>query len=210
MSDLRPYLELAYFVSGVAIAIIAAFGLEQIRVLKKDVSIRVERAAKEKAIEYSGRYLTVFVPLFNLFYDERTKKQIPKYEGPLGDFTPPSVSGKYRENLKKRFLLIREVLPAVNELNYIASAFVHGVADDRTGFQIIGRTFCGAVTEVYDFVAAVRSDSACQYWEPIVQLYNTWSSRLSRTELEALRSGLDRRIAGVSETGFRCVGDEAL
>jgi hypothetical protein len=207
MPDLRPYLELAYFASGVAIAVIAAFGLEQIRVLKRDVSIRVERAAKEKAIEYAGRYLTVFVPLDTSFYQARIKKQVPKYEGPLGDFTPSSIPRENRENLKSRSLLVLDVLPALNELNYIASAFVYGVADDKTGFQIIRRSFCSAVVTVYDFIAVARSGSSCQYWEPIVQLYKAWSSRLSRSELEALRSGVDRSLAQISEAGFRSVGE---
>lgn len=210
MSDLKSYLELAYFVSGVAIAVIAAFGLEQIRVLKKDVSIRAERAAKEKAIEYAGRYLTVYVPLDNSFYHAPVKNGLPRYEGPLGDFTPSSIPRKYRDSVKKRLQLVAEVLPPLNELNYIASAFVYGVADDRTGFQIIGRTFCRSVANVYDVIAITRSDTSCQYWEPIVQLYKVWSSRLSRSELEALRNDLDRSLAGASEAGFHSVGDEQL
>jgi len=63
MWDIRNVFELAYFASGTLLALAALYGIQQVRTVKKDLSMRVERAAKEKAIEYSGRYLTAFIPL---------------------------------------------------------------------------------------------------------------------------------------------------
>jgi hypothetical protein len=58
-TQIRSGLELLYFVAGVVVAIGVIYGLKQIALLKKDIRLRNERAAKEKAIEY-GRNVRNF------------------------------------------------------------------------------------------------------------------------------------------------------
>ena len=59
----RALLEALFHLSGVLLAVAAVLGLQQIRLLKKDIRIRNERGAKEKAIEFSSRYLNNYVEL---------------------------------------------------------------------------------------------------------------------------------------------------
>jgi hypothetical protein len=208
MWDIKTVLELAYFVSGISLALTALYGIQQVRTVKKDLSMRVERAAKEKAIEYSGRYLTTFVPLMDAYDRDCAESKIPRYRGPIGDFSPSSIPPEYERHLKRLLLEPRSLLPAVNELNHIAAAFAYGVADDNTGFEIIGRTFCSVVASLYAVLASLRSAGSCAYWEPIVKLYRTWSARLSRTELESLRATLDKRLAGLGDTRISAIGED--
>ena len=98
VTQIRPWAELAYFFSGPLLAIIAIFGLQQVFLLKKDIKIRSERAAKEKAIEYAQRYLTVFVPLQNKADTIFKERKLEAYKGPIGDFTIESLSHKYVHN----------------------------------------------------------------------------------------------------------------
>jgi hypothetical protein len=65
IADARPWIELAYFASGIVLAVVALFGLKQISLLKSDIRLRSERAAKEKAIEQAQRHGMVCDPLEN-------------------------------------------------------------------------------------------------------------------------------------------------
>ena len=208
MEHLRTFLELAYFASGVALVFVAAYGLQQVRILKKDLAIRVERAAKEKAVEYAGRYLTHFVPLMNKYYRDQKAAKVPSYTGPIGDFSLSSVPQDYLKRTAASWITIDSGLPSLNELDHIASAFAFGVADEKTGFTIIGKTFCRSVASMYTDISRCRGDESCEYWEPIVILYRTWSARLSRSELEGLRAGIEKRLEGIGTGGIPPIGQE--
>jgi hypothetical protein len=96
-------------------------------------------------------------------------------------------------------------LPAMNELEAISAAFTSGIADDATGFKIIGRTFCASVEFSYDLIAYSRHRTidVQGYWSNIVQLYQTWSPRLKESELRQAKEDLERRIAGIASSGAR-------
>jgi len=213
LGHLRPWLEAAYFFSGIVVAIAVAFGLKQIGLLKKDIRVRNERAAKEKAIEYASRYLCDYVRLQGVFFDAREGEKLGPYSGPIGDFTrdsiPRSVQGL--ETVMKRYG-IHSWLPAMNELEAISAAFTSGVADEATGFKIIGRSFCGTVQDHYDLIAWSRhkAHNPQGYWNNIVQLYKMWSPRLEESELRQAKEFLENRIAGIAShtTGISAIGTE--
>jgi hypothetical protein len=206
IEQLRPWIELLYFVSGIAVAIGVVYGLKQIRLLKKDIRLRNERAAKEKAIEYGRRYLRDYVQLNGAFFDDCQSGKLESYFGPIGDFTSGSVLRSEEAGLmaNKRYAL-PSWLPAMNELEAISAAFTSGVADEATGFNIVGRTFCKSVEHSYDLIALSRhkANDAHGYWSNIVQLYKMWSPRLEEAELRQAKEHLDSRIATVSARGTR-------
>jgi hypothetical protein len=205
IAQLRPWIELLYFVSGVVVAVCVAIGLKQIRLLKKDIRLRNERAAKEKAIEYASRYLCNYVRLSGVFFDEYRAAGLEPYPGPVGDFTPRSFRGlRIAEMAQKRFAL-GSWLPAMNELEAICAAFTSGVADEAAGFKIVGRSFCRTVESDYDLIALSRdiAGSAHAYWSNIEQLYKMWSPRLEEAELRKAKERLDGRIASVAARGTK-------
>jgi hypothetical protein len=208
MVDLKTWLEMGYFAGGIVLALVALYGIQQVRILKKDFEVRNERAAKEKAVEYCGRYLTAFIPLQDAFDQACAGKGLGRYDGPIGDFTPDSVPGAYARRLGVFMKMPDTGLAARNELNHIASAFIYGVADEAVGFQVIGRSYCSTVAGIYDLLSWMRSGRSCQYWDPIVKLYQTWSVRLSRTEMEALRASLDARLTGVPDSRIPPIGED--
>jgi hypothetical protein len=207
MSLLRCYLELFYFGSGIVLAGVAIYGLKQIRILKRDISVRNERAAKEKAIEYSSRYLNVFVPLIDKYSEAYTSRNLPSYSGPVGDFTSASLSDRHRGLALKRFQ-VGEWRFAMNELEAIAAAFTTGVADEGCGFEIIGGTFCGTVQSNYD-ILSMTGGSVRRYYKSIVKLYLMWAPRLSEAELKAEKEEIDKRLAKIScQPGVKGIGIE--
>ncbi len=177
--------------------------------MKLDMRIRNERAAKEKALECVTRYVSIFCPLDAKRYDERKVQRVPSYRGPISDFLPQSVP---KQELKATLdrLSLDAWLPAMNELESIASAFTSGVADEQMGVAVIGRTFCGSVANMYDLICMSRQDQVHPHWENAVRHYRIWSPRLSKAELESERMKLDRQIAQMPEGSVKSVGANDL
>jgi hypothetical protein len=210
LTAIHPYFELLYFLSGIGLVFIAAYGLRQLRLMKSDTTIRSERAAKEKAIEAASTYMRTFVPLYDRFSNECDKAEIDVYDGPIGDFSKGSLPPRLLKDIQKRFEM-SSWLPALNLLEIIAAAYVTGVADERTGFMIVGRTYCGSVASVYDILSLVRAGgTAHPYYSNIVRLYQIWSPRLSKSELAATREVIDRRIAAIADSRIPVLGEDAL
>ena len=201
-TQIRSGLELLYFVAGVVVAIGVIYGLKQIALLKKDIRLRNERAAKEKAIEYGRKYLRDYVDLQRAFFVTCQEAKLAHYSGPVGDFTSGSILGNARITaLSTRRYVLPSWLPAMNELEALSASFISGVADEGTGFKIFGRSFCKTVESNYDLVALSRSnDSGAQeYWQNIVELYRLWSPRLEAAELRRNKDSIEAKIAALAQ-----------
>ena len=178
----RPYVEIAYFIAGIFLLVGVAFAWRQALLIRSDMSLRMERASKEKAIEACSKYTDQFVEKSNLAFKLDFEKKYSNYAGKfLGNFTRASLPKEHIDNCVKRYL---HHMPALNCLESIAAFFVSGVADEKTGFSIIGRSFCENVEFNYDLISFPRENSALQTWNNIVILYGVWRPRLSRSEIE--------------------------
>lgn len=197
--QIRPYIEMLSFLSSIVLAGIAAYGIKQIRLMKSDMKSRSERAAKEKAIEASTEYLMSYVELDGQHILDCLKEKIPSaYKGPIGNFSHESIPAELKPVCLKRYIQL-SWLPAINKLESIAATFTTGVADEQVGFQIIGRSFCGTVASHYDLIATSRREKANSHFSDIVELYNIWAPRLSKSELSAAREELNAQISQISD-----------
>jgi hypothetical protein len=203
--EAKDIVELTSYIATIVIAVAAVYALEQIRVMKLDMRIRNERAAKEKAIEYASRYLTRYIELYMPFFEQREKAKLPSYEGEIGDFTLSSLDKSQLATALKRYKL-ESWLPSMNELQAIASAFMTGVADEGTGFDVIGRTFCSTVVSNYDIICICRQDTVEPHFQSIVALYQLWSQRLSKAELTAMRTRIEKRIGAIPDLHIPHIG----
>ena len=203
----KSHLENLSFISGIVVATAALFGLRQLSLFKKDIHLRNERAAKERAIEYSQRYLNVFCQLDGVFHAEVKKAGLSSYKGEIGDFTRSSLPERLPKNSFGR-MNCTSCVAALNELCALSAAFVAGVADEQVGFKIIGRTFCGAVQQYYDLLAIVRTDPVHAFYGPIVELYKVWSPRLTRAELEQERTKIVADINAQVDNPIQPIGYE--
>lgn len=207
MADLRLILEMLSFASTVVVAIAAIYGLQQIRLLKFDMRSRSERAAKEKALEAVDQYNSSYIKLIEAFRKSLSAASLGDYEGPIGDFTRDSIPLKYRELANKRWALF-DWLDAINRLDLISAMYTTGVADEKVGFDIMGRSFCRNVGYYYDVIALTRIDQACQHFDNIVRLYGTWSPRLSKAELSAAKDALESRISAIPDKRIPTIGSD--
>jgi hypothetical protein len=198
MDLVRQYLELAYFASGIVIAFASIIGLRQLRLLKADIITRNVRAAREKAIEASSRYLTETVTASNkVYFAFKTKKLPTNYEGDIGDFSLQSLPTAWHDEAGSARLATDGILDELNSLEIVAAMFTSGVADSETGVKIIGRSFCGAVESRYDLISYCRhrENTDYDYCGSIVSLYKVWSSKFSSEELAKARKDIDSKMA---------------
>jgi len=200
LTGLRPYLEAAYFVASIGLVIGLFVTRQQLLAFRTDSRVRNERLAKEKAIDAASRYLGDFVSKASSDWSERSTKNISYRRDKLGNFSIGSLTKERASAVAKQTSASTTALPVLNELETIASFFTTGVADEKTGFSIIGRSFCATVHNYYDLIALLRGDEAAQpYWSNIVELYRLWSPRLARAELGATAESIARHISGLPE-----------
>jgi hypothetical protein len=207
LTQILPYLEAGYFIANIALVIIATYGLKQITLLKLDMRLRNERAAKERAIEASQTYLNTYTALSGKAFRDFEARKLKPWPNTVGDFSRQSIlASKDREIAIKRFELT-SWLAAINVLESVAATYVSGVADEATGFSIIGRTFCATVEDNYDLISMGRAHAQNSYFESIVRLYRTWAPRLEREDIDQVKRRLDERSANLPNTRIPTIGD---
>lgn len=200
----RPYLEVLYFIVG--ILLIGGLGLayRQLRLIKEDIGTRNRRAAAEKAIQACETYFNSYVPLSGILFRERLKSNMTTYSGPFGDFSKKSLpTQRVKDCLLK---LSFQALPAMNQLEAIAACFTTGVADEATGFKVIGRTYCSTVENSYDVISSCRDGDAHDYWSNIVELYALWRPRLKKSELDLAKRDIEKAMMALSDKTISAIG----
>jgi hypothetical protein len=208
VEEIRPFIELLYLASGCAIAVFSWRALKQVDLLKRDILLRSERAAKERAIEACQRYLQTYIPLADEDYRDRNEKNIPVYDGPFDSFdfrTWPEIRS---DAALKRFKRYEKWLPAMNELESIAATFASGVGDEALGFEIIGVTFCGTVASHFDVLAVAHTspDGPGGHYNSIVKMYLCWSPRIEKKRLSAVRRSIDAKIGEIRDNAIQPLG----
>jgi hypothetical protein len=178
-------LELCYFVSTMALTAIAAYGLKQISILKRDIRIRNERAAKEQAISVSARFIKS-VECGVEYINALKTAGMKLYSGPVGDFTNVSLTEEaQQQGLAKFTPLINVWIRDLNELEAVAASFMSGVADEKLGYTMLGVGYCRSVLEKYDVICLQRGDGRPEtnYWKNTIALYKIWAEHVKNEGL---------------------------
>jgi len=207
VNSVRPLLELLYFAAGILLALGLGFAYGQLRVLKQDLRTRNVRSAREKALEACDRYFEKYVSLANTYFEDR--KGLPIYEGPIGDFSKNTLSGQWMPHAVSRFKVFSWI-SALNQLESIAAYFCTEVADERSAYPIIGRSFVKTVELHYDLIALSRPSPASPYYASTVKLYEIWKARLQYDELDHQRALVSRDIDALpTDKPIRPLGDDS-
>jgi hypothetical protein len=178
------------------------FAWRNFRTISLDSKLRVDRAAKEKSIEASEKYLDEHVKMFDEIYTAVGKEVYAPYAGKIGDFSPGSLGSGGLKAVEKKFQ-IHGIHRMFNTLELVAAYFVTGVADEKVGFKIIGRSFCANVERDYDFISACRVYPGHPFWYNVVCLYHIWRPRLKDTEIESTLEELERVAARLKSQSTR-------
>lgn len=205
VNSVRPYLESLYFLAGVLLLGGLLLTYRQVVLIKKDIRTRNERAAAEKAIEACDRYFCKYIPLNGVYFHDRMKAKLKAYDGPIGDFFASSIPESLQKDCAARYAQ-SSWLPALNQLESISAYFISGVADECTGFKVIGRTFCGTIESNYDLFAISRREKALPYWANTVALYQLWRPRLTKAEMDISKQEIERQMSSIIDKIISPIG----
>lgn len=168
--------------AGPAMVIIGIFGLRQLVLMKKDYKFRVDRSAKEKAVEMSYRFIE-YTDIDYAYIGELKGKGFKTYKGKIGNFSIKSLPKERLVELKN-ILHARGYLEPLTKLDIIAGTFIAGVADEELGFDLIGYYYCSRVKVYYD-ILCVTNQAKPWITNNIIELYNTWSARIKKVKIES-------------------------
>jgi hypothetical protein len=205
-TDFKDLLEKVSFAATVILAFAAVCGLRQLTLFKKDIILRNTRAAKERAIQCAERYAE-YSELTGEYLKERGKIGLKSYDGPIGDFLKTSIPDKLMPDCVKRFSIQSHLAP-MNLLEIIAANFTSGVADEETGYNIFGPSFCAAVESNYDLIAMWKKDPTDKSWSDIIELYRIWSPRMTRNALDLKRQEIELQMQSLPNRKITSIGCE--
>ncbi|RED54782.1 hypothetical protein [Cohnella lupini] len=191
----RPYLEALYFVASIGLAASLFIGMQQIKLVKKDMIDRSRRSAAEKSLEYLDRYATRILPAMQE-YNKKFKAEVPN---------PIDTSAYYNDDFNYPLDLLEKSLIAefivkqncgisqlLNELESFSVAINEGVVVDEIMFTPISRTLCNFIKEEHLYFSVIRNIGSP--FKNLIDLYFRWSERIEVNNLELQKMEVENKI----------------
>ena len=216
MNNAKTILELLYYCSGVALALLGAIGLRQLSLAKQNIRIITEvaktaakRDAFRLAAEQCSNYYDRIIPLLNELNAWIDKEGLDDtvtgwdIEIDAGIKIRPKslqIKEKYLSTIKSRG--VRE-LAAINALEGMALLFTSGVAAEGVAFSSMGVSFCHSVRRLLPTLLMVADEG---YFKHILTLFILWHKRIERQNLKEDRNKTDARLRELQERGIEPIG----
>lgn len=217
MEQVKNWLEIIYFLSGPAIAVIAYFALAQIRVAKtqleeqkKALRITSKRDALKLTAEQVTLYCDKIIPLQNTL-DAKLKSEgidfLDKFEIEFESGSirviPPKEDIKSQEFSK----FGKEFVDVANAMESFSTYFATGVADERIAYLSLGSTFCASMKKYAPILIPLGNDG--RRLSATLRLYSIWGVRLESENLEKQKAEIDKKLRSKKQVSTKVVGDDA-
>ena len=209
------WLQYANFVVQVVIAFAALFALQQIYVAKQTSVTNSRRESIRYASELTKDYLGNVIGLSDDSTSILRKNNFESYHQSsaceLSTFKQEEIGNRniprqqhflrYKKLVSEHPDVYSALIAELNARESFATPFVSKVADELVAFKAVGRTFCEAIERRYFALCYVRSSEhlGFSYFENTVELYNLWSARLRRSELESKSRKIKEELGQIEE-----------
>jgi hypothetical protein len=173
--NLRPILELLYFLSGIGLISTIIIGVRQIKIIKSDNEKRDKRLAVEKSIEYIDRYAKNILPKSKRYQEKLENGELKKFNGTFNE------SFMFEHDCPTEELDIKRksdlgAFDMANELEIISTVIVSGLADKDTIYNTMGKVYCETVETLYDIICYSRGKDHTELFTNTITLYKEWRS----------------------------------
>ncbi|MCK5686904.1 hypothetical protein KAJ27_22385 [bacterium] len=217
MEKIKPWLEILYYLSGPAIAVIAYLALGQIRVAKeqiaeqkKSLQISSKRDALKLTADQVALYCEKIIPLQNIF-DQKLKvedmtilKEFKvEFESGSIKVKPPNESYSFKDFES----VTTEFLDVVNALESFSTYFVSGVADEKVAYLSLGSTFCDSMETVSPILILISNDK--RQFSAALNLYNIWGTRLESENLVRQKLKIEKKLKSKKQFSTTVLGTDA-
>lgn len=191
--DIKSKLEIAYYISGILLAVVGLIGLSQLWFARHEAKVRFKRISVDNSIKVIERYYA-FVTLYDKFVSEREDKGIPLYKGTIQQ---PEIAIDSQAEYKRTDQGFHIIL---NELEIICASIMSGSCDEKFIFNSIGKTLLGTIAHEYDLLIWCRNeDEPCNYYNNIYNLFKIWRTRYIKLEMLNEKQILDNQIASIKD-----------
>ena len=141
---------------------------------------------KQKTVELSRSYYTVFQPIIKKFYSkiESIDNNLLLYNNwDYQNFSSESVihsNISWKVSFIKNKIQFQEELDSViYELESFSANILHGEINREMMLQLIGKPFCLQVKVMYPFISIYRDqDSDKDYFSNVVELFKAWNEKV--------------------------------
>ena len=213
--QVRDWLEILYFLSGVIVMILVALGLWQLKIAKeqlettKDIfQTQCKRAAVESAVIECRKFSETCVQSSLALRKYCNDNEIKYFEQVTFEETEKGFKVGMKKVEKEGALKLVDAEPILNEfingLEAYALFFLSGVADEKIAFHSNGATFvtlCETAFKVFP-IAKVSDEDA----KPIKALYFMWREKLQANKLKIEERNLKEKLQGYEEKSLRAIG----
>ncbi len=213
--QVRDWLEILYFLSGVIVMILVALGLWQLKIAKeqlettKDIfQTQCQRAAVESAVIECRKFSETCVQSSLALRKYCNDNKIKYFEQVTFEETEKGFKVDMKKVEKEGVLKLVDAEPILNEfingLEAYALFFLSGVADEKIAFHSNGATFvelCETAFKVFP-IAKVSDEDA----KPIKALYFMWREKLQANKLKIEQRNLKEKLQGYEEKSLRAIG----
>lgn len=189
---LHRALEALYYLSGIALAVLAGFGLRQIRIASEQLKLTREIAEanrKRESVKLAAQQCEFFaesvVPALTALAMDIARLNIQGFKVP--QIPPPCVvcDGQIVQvNVNLKVLQSEwgkiglAAITYLNKMESFAIPFAAGVADGEIGFQETASAFCKGVFQTLPALALLKEIDNVPYHSTLT-LYCIWNNRLA-------------------------------
>jgi len=220
--SVRSFLELAYFVATIVLALVGCAALYQlvflkrsIDVAKEDIELRSKREAVTLAAERSEVFANTIIPQVHEHMQQMANAQVPIRKWDLVDskFEKSSVvdwgEAEAWFSKVKAANLTNACISMLNLLESFAMYFAKGAADEQVAFPAVGPVFCEYVDRLAPCLIVLRRHEPnipSGPYQNIIALFGAWSSRMKKEELELQQSQISSALSGVHTSDIPPIG----
>lgn len=181
------------------LAIIAVFGLQQLRLAKHDLRVRSRREARSITIAQCERFATEIIVPHNKISDDLAATSHPAF-----DFTGIPIdfdaANKIAVARAQQWIAVMptelqgRTITLLNTLETWSMNFTLRIADSEAAFAPASNVFCKVVLQLYPMILALRFAQDPDLFPNVTTLFRDWEAR--KTAQTALRQQmqLERRM----------------
>jgi len=214
VQNLKDWLELIYFISGPAVAVIAFFALGQIRIAKEQLEaqrqtlrISSKRDALRLTADQISEYSSKVIPLLNALDKKIKDEQITYFSKFKVEVCADSIKVSPLNtdaDIKETIKVASEIASASNALEAFSSYFVSGVADEKMAYLSLGTTFCNSVRNLAPLLVQLNANNRRS--PAMLNLFTIWSCRLESEALNKQKKEIEDKLKNNGSVTIKTVG----
>jgi hypothetical protein len=207
IENLKTFLEIAYWVSGVLIAVFAYLGLRQLKIAKDSITISSKRDAYKITADKVAAFGDHIIPLLHDLNEKITKKEITFFSEAKVQIDEKEIHIKVpqgEKHVKDLISITTELTYLFNTLEGFAIYFTSGVASEELAFTSIGMAYCGCVTKYLP--AIIMASESGKYFRHLMKLFLCWNTRISKMNLLKSEKEIQEQLANINDKSITPIG----